>query len=206
MKIEKIIEKLLLDSTTMDDMSLFHGKMGIAIALYHYSRRYNDFFVSQYCDEIIEQIYDKKNLEEDLSFENGLAGIAWGICYLLEQEFLEADSLQDVLEDIDRAFLKYSYQRFEDKSLKTGLEGIYVYIQSRHKLAEKYNEPAFFSQEIIAEIQGSRGLEVSEKSQQEKLFSIEYFLSENLDPSNTNISKLGLDKGYSAYVLENSLM
>lgn len=70
------------------------------------------------------------------TMEKGLCGIAWGICTLLEQNFLSGD-VDEVLSDIDHKIMERDPMRITDFSFRTGLEGIRSYVQARILLAEK---------------------------------------------------------------------
>ncbi len=44
----RIADYLILHSPYLNDLSLFHGKMGIVLALYMYSYRYEDELVGEF--------------------------------------------------------------------------------------------------------------------------------------------------------------
>ena len=50
--------------------------------------------------ELINEIYDEISVHTNCDFENGLAGIGWGIEYLAQNGFIEADT-DDMLSDFD---------------------------------------------------------------------------------------------------------
>lgn len=198
--IHHIVDTTMLHSVLIDNMGLFHGKTGIAIALYHFSKSYDDYFAGLYADEIIDQIYEKKN-NMDTSFENGLAGIAWGMCYMLENDLLAADSPKDIFDDIDKIFLKYSYKSFEDKSLSTGVEGVYAYVLARERVASKYQETTVFCQDFISELEQSRTDKFSSSTTGGHTFSIENLLN----PINKEPKSYGLFHGWSSVILQSCL-
>jgi|SRR5690554_5695369 len=131
--LNRIANHLIINSSFLDNLGLFHGKMGIVIFFYHYARFTNnpiyDEFAGKLLDEIFEEIHD--NLPID--FENGYLGIGWGIEYLAEQKFVNGDT-NDILEDIDKKVMERDIRRISDMSLNTGLEGIFHYVLARtHK-------------------------------------------------------------------------
>ena len=56
--LRKIVDYQLLYSPYMRDIGLFHGKMGVVIALYMYSTKYHDELISEYTWDLFQQIYD----------------------------------------------------------------------------------------------------------------------------------------------------
>lgn len=132
---ERIINHLLIHSPFIKDIGLYHGKMGIAIAFYHYSLYSHDNIYSKYADELVEQIYDSIHSNLPINMEYGLCGIAWGICYLIQQNFVEGE-VNEILDEIDSKIMERSLLYMKDMTLSTGLEGIYIYVLERKKLAK----------------------------------------------------------------------
>lgn len=86
---------------------LLNGKMGIAIYLFHLSKQLQEQKYIDLANELIDQIYEgagNKTISTD--FENGLAGIAWGIEHLVTHGFLEADT-DEILRDLDDKIFQY---------------------------------------------------------------------------------------------------
>ena len=48
------IHHLLLQSPFVKDVGLFHGKMGITLFFYHYSRHVNNAVYADYADELLD--------------------------------------------------------------------------------------------------------------------------------------------------------
>lgn len=113
---------------------LLHGKMGIAIYLFHLSVLLKEQKYIELADELIDQIYDgtgKKTVPTD--FESGLAGIAWGIEHLVKNGFLEADT-DEILRDLDDKIFQYiTSNQHIPIDLKNGLLGYGYYLLSRLK-------------------------------------------------------------------------
>ncbi len=78
----RIINTLLLNASFIDNIGLMHGKMGISIFFFHLSRKTGKQIYEDYAGELIDEIYDDINTSTPVDFENGLAGIGWGIEYL----------------------------------------------------------------------------------------------------------------------------
>lgn len=128
--LNRIANHLIINSSFLDNLGLFHGKMGIVIFFYHYSRYTNNLiyeeFAGELLDEILEEIHDKLPID----FENGYLGIGWGIEYLFEQKFIDGDT-NDILVDIDKKVMERDVGRISDMSLDNGLEGVFHYVLSR---------------------------------------------------------------------------
>ncbi len=121
--LQRITNHLIINSSFLNNLGLFHDKMGIVIFFYHYARYINnpiyDEFAGELLDEIFEEIHDKLPID----FENGYLGIGWGIEYLAEQKFISGDT-NDILRDIDKKVMERDVRRISDVFLNTGLEGV----------------------------------------------------------------------------------
>ena len=128
---QKIINTLLLNASFIDNLGLMHGKMGISIFFYHLSRQTGDKIYEDYAGELIDEIYEEITANTPVDFENGLAGIGWGIEYLVQNDFIEADT-DDVLEEFDnRIFKELIYNTPKDIGLLYGLTGLGAYFLKR---------------------------------------------------------------------------
>jgi hypothetical protein len=92
----------LLNASFIDNIGLLNGKMGIAIFFYHYSRYCGNKIYEDYAGELIDEIYEEINSSTPVNFANGLTGIGWGIEYLIQNKFVDADS-DEALAEIDNA-------------------------------------------------------------------------------------------------------
>ncbi|MBN1183728.1 MAG: hypothetical protein JXB49_15660 [Bacteroidales bacterium] len=88
----RIANVLLLNASFIDNPGLLNGKMGIAIFFYHYAKYTTKKIYKDYADELIDEIYEDINTSTPVNFENGLTGIGWGIEYLVNNKFVEADT------------------------------------------------------------------------------------------------------------------
>jgi hypothetical protein len=105
--------------------------MGIAILFYNYSRKHskNDFGIL--ANEIIDEIYEEISTNTPMNFEDGLAGIGWGIEYLKKDGFIEGDT-NEILKDIDDIILKSVKESSNDnKSNKENRIGNDLYVKAR---------------------------------------------------------------------------
>ncbi|MDA3853192.1 MAG: hypothetical protein PF444_02985 [Bacteroidales bacterium] len=130
-----ISDMLMLKSSFIKHDGLVHGKMGIAIALAHLSRVENNKLYLRYAEQLIEQFYYSISAHTPTDFEDGLSGIAWGIEYLVKNEFIEAEDIDDVLLEVDKK-IKLSFEKSmlaNNQSFCNGALGYSYYLQSRTK-------------------------------------------------------------------------
>ena len=104
---DKIADYLLLRSSYMQELGLFHGKMGVVVALYLYADAYGDEVMREYAWELFQQVYDGVHTDMPVGLERGLAGIGYGTTLLCKRGLVEC-SLNDILEDIDRKIMERS--------------------------------------------------------------------------------------------------
>jgi len=128
---QRIINTLLLNASFIDNLGLMHGKMGISICFFHLARQTGNQIYEDYAGELIDEIYEEITTNTPVDFENGLAGIGWGIEYLVQNGFIEADT-DEVLEEFDnRIFKELIYNTPKEIGLLDGIIGIGVYYLKR---------------------------------------------------------------------------
>lgn len=128
--LQYIAQYLILESSFLKDLGLLNGKMGIALFFFHYAKYMNKNIYSDFGGELVDEIYNEISIDSPLNFKSGLAGIAWGIEYLVRNNFVEADS-NKILEDIDKKILEWDVRRINDISLESGLMGLVHYVTLR---------------------------------------------------------------------------
>ena len=137
---QRIINSLLLIASFIDNLGLMHGKMGISICFFHLARQTGNQIYEDYAGELIDEIYEEITANTPVDFENGLAGIGWGIEYLVQNGFIEADT-DEVLEEFDnRIFKELIYNTPQNIGLLIGLIGIGAYFLKRIKNKASYDE------------------------------------------------------------------
>lgn len=99
-RLQRIANVLLLNASFIDNLGLLNGKMGIAIFFYRYGRYSESKVFTDYAGELIDEIYEEISTTTTVDFANGLTGIGWGIGYLVENKFVDADT-DEALADID---------------------------------------------------------------------------------------------------------
>lgn len=128
---QRISNTLLLNASFIDNLGIMHGKMGISICFFHLARQTGNQIYEDYAGELIDEIYEEITANTPVDFENGLAGIGWGIEFLVQNGFIEADT-DEVLEEFDnRIFKELIYNTPNDIGLLNGLSGLGAYFLKR---------------------------------------------------------------------------
>lgn len=125
--LQRIANHLILHGSLLDNLGLCHGKMGVAIFLYHYAQFTSNKTIAGFADELLEEIIDEIHDELPIDFANGYCGIGWSIEYLLHNRFVEGTS-NEILTDIDRKIMERDIRRITDRQLFHGTEGILHYV------------------------------------------------------------------------------
>ena len=147
--LQRIANHLIINSSFLDNLGLFHGKMGIVIFFYHYSRYTNNPIYEEFAGELLDEIFEEIHDKLPIDFENGYLGIGWGIEYLAEQKFIDGDT-NDILADIDKKVMERDIRRISDVSLNNGLEGVLHYVLAR--LQNKNDTIQLFDKEYLDDL------------------------------------------------------
>lgn len=129
-ELKRIAQYLLLHGSTIPDIGLLQGKMGICIFFFHYAKYAQNETYQKYAEDLLDEIYSEIDVNTPVGFKNGLCGIAWGMRYLAENKFVSLNS-DTVLKELDQIILERDVRRMSDTSLGTGLRGITYYVLSR---------------------------------------------------------------------------
>lgn len=97
--LQQIVEMLLLNGTLTEDPGLVHGKMGIAVFLFHYARYTKNMLFEDYAMDLIGEMQNQLYANSCADYEKGVAGIGVGIGYLIQNNYLDAED--DIFEDLD---------------------------------------------------------------------------------------------------------
>lgn len=131
----RIDNHLLLNSSFINNLGLIHGKMGLSIFFFQIGRVLKNRIYYDYAGELIDEIYQELNDTTSTNFENGLAGIGWGLNFLIRNGFVDVDA-DDILKEIDsRVSKEIKYNTPVEIGLLNGLIGLGVYllIRTKHK-------------------------------------------------------------------------
>ena len=128
---QRTTNALLLNGSFINNLGLMHGKMGIAIYFFQLARQTNNQIYEGYAGELIDEIYEEISANTPVEFENGLAGIGWGIEYLAQNGFIDADT-NEVLAEFDHTLShELVHHCPESISLLDGLMGLGFYFLMR---------------------------------------------------------------------------
>lgn len=193
-EIDRIVDYLLLNSSYMKDVGLFHGKMGVVVALYMYAEACDDDVMRDYAWELFLQVYDGVCADMPIGMEYGLAGLGYGTTLLCKRGLIECD-LNDILEDIDHKIMERDPRRLVDMSVRTGVGGLLLYLGLRQSV------------ELVTTFDDIYLTELQDIAMKNNLYcrslDILDFLNEPSFPKAEYIGKpLGIDGGSSYYILK----
>jgi hypothetical protein len=131
--LRKITNELFINASFAESPGLMHGKMGICIFFYHFAQITETKTYEDFAGELLDNIFEEINSETPFDFEKGLAGIGWGIEYLVQSGFVEGDT-DEALAEIDQKL----YQELTSNppsaiGFLSGILGIGIYFLSRIK-------------------------------------------------------------------------
>ena len=129
--LNRIIHHLILNASFTRNLGLLDGKMGICIFFYLYARQTGSKLYEELGGYLLDEIYKEIAQSASIGFAKGLCGVAWGIEYLIQNNFVEADR-DEVLEELDLKILEKDVTRIKDFSLDNGLKGIAYYVINRY--------------------------------------------------------------------------
>ena len=125
--LERIARHLIMHASYASDLGLYHGKTGIVLFFAHYARYTGNRLHDEFTGELLDKVYEEIHTNLPVNFESGLCGIGWGIAYLLQNGFMDGDS-DEILSEIDDRVMERDLRRITDRSVRTGLEGISLYM------------------------------------------------------------------------------
>lgn len=122
---QSLINSLILQSSLTNNPGLLNGKMGISIFFFHLARKTGNSVYEDHAGELLEQVLKQIHGNSSVDFSSGLAGIGWGVEYLLYNGYIESNE-DKILEELDSAIFQLdarcpSLQRFYDDYYGYGL-------------------------------------------------------------------------------------
>ncbi len=120
--LDVFVRQIAKASVLVTQTELMSGKIGIAILLYQYGRYRNDPKITECADLLIDSVMPNFGK----GFDNGLYGITWGIDYLINRGFVEAD--ENIFDEIDAVLFREDDRSFilNDLDTETG-KGLYAW-------------------------------------------------------------------------------
>lgn len=178
-KIQEINGYLLENAKEEHGLGLLHGKLGLSIYFYHLARKTNDQQFQEEAENLIEGIFEKlSEAKLPADFENGLAGIAYGISHLVNSDFVEAD-LDDTLGELDDRIFKFLEDQKTNLStnFRNGIIGYLFYCLDRleSSLKSRHQSNTFIFQKLGAGLLNQLGQLIEEEKLQDRepqLFNI----------------------------------
>lgn len=126
--IQKLLAVLQDRAETSPNPGLMNGKTGVAIVLF--LTRQLKVLSNDRSDEWIDGIISNLNLVTPNDFQDGLAGIGWGLEFLIQNGFVEADA-DEVFEEIDYKLARIDFYSVNDIRPLSGLLGYVLYFIKR---------------------------------------------------------------------------
>lgn len=145
-KIEVINETLMQEAPAMNNIGLLNGKMGVSIYFFHLAKATGNEEHQRLAESLIDDVYDgasRNRLAAD--FEDGLAGIAWGIEYLAQNGFVDTDT-ETIFSEIDNKIYRHIVANDQlPIGILRGAMGFLLYVLSRlHKQDIQTEDPGTF--------------------------------------------------------------
>ena len=123
--LQKIANILTLNVHNIDNISLLEGKMGILLFYYKYGRYSGNKFYSDMADDLLDEVYVKLKNPQNISFDQGVIGIAWGIRYLIRNNFVEGNP-KEILSDIESLLIS-RYINDSQSQIPISIIGVYLH-------------------------------------------------------------------------------
>lgn len=147
---QKIVHHLILHTFSSDNIGLFNGKTGIALAFYIIGRKQANNILTSFGDKLLENIIENINKSLSHNFHNGLYGIGWSIDFLLHKGFIEGKSYE-ICQELDKQIMKISPNRL-DTSLEFGVEGLLHYVMAHLYNCSKQQDKQPFDCAFLKEL------------------------------------------------------
>ena len=128
--VEQAITYLTINGSYLNDLGLFHGKMGIALFFSELAHTSQNSAYEDLASNLLSEIYEEIHYDLPVNLENGLCGIGLGMEYLVQHGLMEGNT-DEILFDIDQKVMEIDPLRMKDFSFRRGLAGIAYYVLAR---------------------------------------------------------------------------
>jgi hypothetical protein len=106
--LKQISYVLLINGGFLKDPGLYAGEMGLVLFFFRYAHYTQDELYRTYGFELMDRLESKINQDTPLDYKQGLAGIGSAVEYLVQNDYIKADT-DEILEDFDdQIFFKYN--------------------------------------------------------------------------------------------------
>jgi hypothetical protein len=130
--LNRIAQHLLLQESFEEKTGLLNGKMAFAIFFFHYAGYTGNLLYEDFAISLIDEIQEEVYAGMPFCLDEGICGIGWGIEYLIQEGFVDADA-DFLLEDVDRYVMQIDVPELNDMSLAKGVTGIAGYVCMRYQ-------------------------------------------------------------------------
>lgn len=148
------IADFLIQKVPSTELGVADGIMNEVLFFFHYARFTNDERWEKHArtllDKVLTALEDTQSLPID--FKDGICGIGWGLIYLVQQGFLNAESVENVLYTIDYVLSDIDIDEIETLSFSQGIGGIMLYWVTRILYMNKQGKEILLDQQYIDNI------------------------------------------------------
>lgn len=125
------IENLESCDLSIFNDGLFFGKMGLIVFLFHYADYLQDTFYQNVAKYLFDDVISKLSIHTTFDYSDGILGIGAAIEYLLQEQFIYADS-DNIFEDVDELVSQHCTNLDDfNFSLNHGISGWLRYLRFR---------------------------------------------------------------------------
>lgn len=128
--LKQIADVITANTPYIKDLSLFNGKTGIALFLYHYSDFTGNSFYKEFAGKILEEVSDNISTVSSPGFLDGLTGIGWAIEYFARNGFIDTNT-DEALQELDEVIFSAKLQRYITDHDNEDMFGYGLYYLSR---------------------------------------------------------------------------
>lgn len=127
-KERKALHHLVLHATdNPENIGLLDGQTGIMLVLAHYARVRKLPVIEKAADFLMENILRQLTRMTSAGFAQGLAGIGWGMEYLIQNGYMQGSGAE-LCHEIDQRLMEQDVRRISEDSLENGLLGLSHYV------------------------------------------------------------------------------
>jgi hypothetical protein len=130
--LDKILESLAQPHNQyVDNFGLYNGKMGICVAFFLTYKITGNLVYRKQALSLVDEISENIDKIKELGLGAGLAGIGWGIEWIIQNKFVDEDS-NEILSDLDdELYRDVIFSKSKNLSLYNGALGKAVYFYKR---------------------------------------------------------------------------
>lgn len=131
-ELTRIANYLILHGRYQNNPGLFRGKAGTMLTMFLFSQKTGISVYRDFAEDLLEEVQNQLFDNLPIGMKDGLAGIAYSMSYLLNNNILSFDP-NEILCDIDEKIMSFDPRRISDFSIETGALGVWAYINERRK-------------------------------------------------------------------------